>query len=164
MMQKKQLKIATLLFVLVLFSSCNSRKTFEDVGLLKSSPDEFLVTTRPDLKVPKDFSLPSPQKQSTQSASEDGRNLLRKDANKKTTSTKALTKSEEKLLEKASEKPLKKVEKKEYEKNKTTYLEKIEEDAHEEIESKKINHESPPKRIKKDDNSKSTKVKSVKQV
>ena len=118
MMQKKQLKIVVLLFVLVLFSSCNSRKTFEDVGLLKSSPDEFSVTTRPDLKVPKDFSLPSPQKQSNQSASGDGRNLLRKDANKKASNSKALTKSEEKLLKKASEKPLKKADKKESEKNK----------------------------------------------
>lgn len=150
MMQKKQLKIVIIFSILVLFSSCNSRKTFEDAGLIKSSPDEFLVTTRPNLKVPKDFSLPSPQEKNSESTSEDGRNLIIKDSNKKASSSKALSKSEEKLLKRASEK------------NKTTYLEKIEEDAHEEIESIKINHESPPKRIQKNNNSNNVKVKNTK--
>ena len=152
------------LATILLLSSCNSRRSFEDAGLLKSNPDEFLVTTRPNLKLPKDFELPSPQEKKVAVDNSDGRELLvnkPQKSSQKSAKNAPLSKSEEKLLAKPIQKQGKdkKIEtsslkeSQEEEEENTGGAEEMvppsKEDRHEEIESKKIDHDAPPQRIRK---------------
>jgi hypothetical protein len=164
-MMAKNHKIQILVLGLILLlSSCNSRRSFEDAGLLKSNPDEFLVTTRPNLKLPKDFELPSPQEKKVAVDNSDGRELLvnkPQKSSQKSAKNAPLSKSEEKLLAKPIQKQGKdkKIEtsslkeSQEEEEENTGGAEEMvppsKEDRHEEIESKKIDHDAPPQRIRK---------------
>jgi len=162
-MMAKNHKIQILvLATILLLSSCNSRRSFEDAGLLKSNPDEFLVTTRPNLKLPKDFELPSPQEKKVAVDNSDGRELLvnrPQKSSQKSAKNAPLSKSEEKLLAKPIQKQGKKIETSSLKESQEEEEENIDgaeemvppskEDRHEEIESKKIDHDAPPQRIRK---------------
>ena len=59
-------KIVCILALLGLLGACSGFK--ENVGLVKNQPDEYQVVTNPDLSVPPDFNIYSPEEIEAQKA------------------------------------------------------------------------------------------------